>query len=427
MTAEYESSAFPAHSPSVVSAAQKHPQDSAERVTRPWTAMFGLAWLGYWAANLVPLQLLIPEQLEAIAPESKVFNYAVINGISGIVALIALPVCGALCDRTRNRVGRRRTWLGLGAVAFACGLIATGEQTSVVGLSVAWSATMLGLSAATAGLTATMADRVPVSQRGAVSSAIYGPQALGVAAGIAIVSAFSLSSAEGYVVLAVLLLACTAPFLLAYRDVASGHEPVLHLAAVARSMGRSLKNREFSWAFTGRLMVNLANSLGTCYMLYFLTDGLEVANPESALLGVTVVYLLAGISATVIFGTVSDRLGRRRIFIAAAAIFEALAGFLLASLPSVPTVVVTSALMGAGFGAYMAVHQALVTEILPDAESRAQDLGIMNIGTFVPPTVAPLLASFMITSSHSYPMLFAAVGVTAAIGAALTCKIRTVR
>jgi len=83
--------------------------------------------------------------------------------------------------------------------------------------------------------------------------------------------------------------------------------------------------------------------------------------------------------------------------------------------------------MGGGFGAYMAVDQALITQVLPDAESRAKDLGIMSIGSVVPPTLAPLIASFIITSNRGYALLFTAVGVTAAVGAALVYRIRSVR
>ena len=423
MSAESE---FPAP-PLAASAGRVPTHGQSVPVSRRWTASFGLVWFGYWMANLVPLQLLLPQQLAAIDPASKVRDFAVVNGISGLVALFALPLCGALCDRSRSRFGRRRIWLGAGALAFAAGVIITGRQTSVTGVSVAWAATMLGLSAATAGLTAVIADRVPVSQRGMISSAIYGPQALGVVAGIAIVSAFGLSSARGYVVIAALLIVCTVPFLLAYRDIADGSESPLRVRTMIGSLGSSLRNREFAWAFGGRLLVNLANSLGTCYFLYFLTDDLKVSNPDSSLLVVTVVYLLAGLLATTVAGVLSDRLGRRRIFVALAAVLQALSGFLLACFPSMPVTLAASALMGAGFGAYMAVDQALVTQVLPDAGSRAKDLGIMNIGSVVPPALAPLIASIFITSVGGYPVLFTAVGVTATIGATLVYRVRSVR
>jgi MFS family permease len=395
-------------------------------VSRRWTARYSLVWFGYWIANLVPLQLLLPQQLQDISPQSKVTDFAIVNGISGLVALIALPISGALCDRSRNRFGRRRVWLGGGVLAVAAGVVVTSMQTTVPGVTVAWSATMLGLSAATAGLTAVIADRVPERQRGMISSAIYGPQALGVVVGIALVAAFDLSPERGYLIIAALLVVCTLPFLLSYRDVAHPAEPALRLRTVVTSLGRSLKHRDFAWAFGGRILVNLANSLGTCYSLYFLIDGLKVADPETSLLLVTVVYLAAGLAATTVAGILSDRLGRRRIFVAVTAFLQAFAGFLLAAFPSMTTYFVSSALMGGGFGAYMAVDQALITQVLPDAESRAKDLGIMNIGALVPPALAPLLASLFITSGLGYPMLFTAVGIGATIGAALTYRVRSV-
>src|SRR5258708_9941035 len=106
----------------------------AEPVSRGWTARFSLVWFGYWMANLVPLQLLLPNQLAAIDPGSKVRDFAVVNAASGLVALVALPTCGALSDRSRSRWGRRRTWIAAGVVLFAAGLAMTGAQTSWTGL-----------------------------------------------------------------------------------------------------------------------------------------------------------------------------------------------------------------------------------------------------------------------------------------------------
>ncbi|MEU9955123.1 MFS transporter [Streptomyces sp. NPDC050982] len=398
-----------------------------EPVSRGWITLFGLVWFGFWMASLVPLQLLLPQQLEIIDPASKVHSFAVVNALAGLVSLLALPVCGALCDRSRSRFGRRRLWLAGGALWFAAGLAITGEQTTVTGMTLAWSASMLGLSAATAGLTAMIADRVPVGQRGLVSSSIYGPQALGVVTGIALVSVFALSPASGYLVIAALLIVCILPFLARFRDTSYDAEPALSLRTLLASMGRSLGNRDFAWAFGGRLLVNLANSLGVCYTLYFLTDDLKVPDPAGSLLACTALYLVAGVLASSVAGVLSDRLGRRRIFVALAALLQAASGFLLASFPNLGVTLVASAVMGAGFGAYMAVDQALITQVLPDAESRAQDLGIMNIAAVVPPSLAPLIASFIITSDRGYPLLFSCVGVAATVGVLLVYRVRSVR
>ncbi|WP_219842010.1 hypothetical protein, partial [Neisseria gonorrhoeae] len=153
------------------------------------------------------------------------------------------------------------------------------------------------MSAATAGLTAVVADRVPDEQRGTVSSAIYAPQALRVVAGLALVSTLALSVLGGYLCVALALVFCSVPFLLSYRETDSP-TALLSLHSIVASLIDSLRHRDFAWAFGGRILVNVANSLGTCYLLFFLTDGLRVADPTASLLEVTVVYLFACVLCT---------------------------------------------------------------------------------------------------------------------------------
>src|SRR4051794_39459279 len=147
------------------------------RVPQGWTVRFGLLWFGFWAANLAPVQLVLPNQFDRLDHAHKVRDFGLVSGLTGVVALIALPLFGALCDRTRSRIGRRRVWMIGGTVVFAAGLIATGLQTSWVGVGVAWLVATLGVDMATAGATAAIADEVPDEQRGTISAAIYGPQA----------------------------------------------------------------------------------------------------------------------------------------------------------------------------------------------------------------------------------------------------------
>ena len=51
--------------------------------------------------------------------------------------------------------------------------------------------------------------------------------------------------------------------------------------------------------------------------------------------------------------------------------------------------VVGMAISGLGFGMYMAVDLALVTDVLPDADSAAKDLGVFNLANALPFALAP--------------------------------------
>ena len=167
---------------------------------------------------------------------------------------------------------------------------------------------------------------------------------------------------------------------------------------------------DFAWAFGGRVAVNIGNALGTTYLLYFFTNDLRLKDPDTALLEVTAIYLVFTLITTYGGGVLSDRSGRRRMFVAVASVLQGIAAVLLVIWPSFGTTLVAGAFLGAGYGAFLSVDQALVTQVLPDAETRAKDLGIMNIGTNVPQAIAPVVAALVIDQLGGYRVLFAFAG-----------------
>ena len=295
-------------------------------VPRGWTVRFSLLWFGFWMANLVPIQLLLPNQLDAIDPAHKIRDFGLINAATGFAALVTLPLFGALCDRTRSRFGRRRVWMVGGVAVFAGGLVLCGTQTHPVGLGLCWLLASLGINMATSGLTATIADEVPEQQRGAISSAVYGPQAVGLLVGLVVITAMNNNGLIAYGFLAIALLLTAWPFVAYFRDLPpdAARPEALTLRAVASTMWISPREHpDFAWGFGGRALVNIGNALGTTYLLYFLQDDLKAADPDASLVVLTLIYLIFTVSATYAGGYLSDRLGRRRIFVLTASLLQA--------------------------------------------------------------------------------------------------------
>ncbi|MGH3414336.1 MAG: MFS transporter [Marmoricola sp.] len=395
-------------------------------VNRAWTTRFTLVWFGIWMAWLVPIQLVLPDQLDRIDHAHRVTDFGVVNGVVGVFAILSLPAFGALCDRTSSRLGRRRVWVAGGVVVFAAGLVLSGIQTDWVALCGTWVLASLGNNMMAAGLTATIADQVPERQRGMISGAIYGPQAVGVLVGLLAVE--GLGTGPRFVALAIGLVVLSLPFLLGHRDSPPGETSPLSLRAVAAGMWIDPRSHpDFAWAFGGRVLVNFGNAFGTTELLFFLRDDLKVPDPDASLVTLTLVYLAFTLVATYVGGILSDRTGRRRVFVAVASALQAVAGLALAVFPSFHVALVGAALLGAGYGAFMSVDQALITAVLPSAEDRAKDLGIMNIGSVGPQAFAPLLAGVVITAAGGYSTLFALAGVTTLVGAAMVYRIRSVR
>ena len=86
------------------------------------------------------------------------------------------------------------------------------------------------------------------------------------------------------------------------------------------------------------------------------------------------------------------------------------------------------AISGLGFGVYFAVDLALVTQVLPDTDNAAKDLGVFNIAGALPCTIAPAIApAVLAVGGGSYSVLYTVAGLCAVIGAFAILPVRRVR
>jgi MFS family permease len=115
------------------------------------------------------------------------------------------------------------------------------------------------------------------------------------------------------------------------------------------------------------------------------------------------------------------------VFVYAAAYLQGLAALLLAFVPAFPVAMGAAGLLGLGYGCFMAVDQALATQVLPDSHSRGKDLGIMNIATAVPQAFAPLLGAFIVAAVGGFTALFISSAIAAALGGLAILPIKSVR
>jgi MFS family permease len=404
--------------------------EPTRRVSAGWSATFALAWLGIWMAQLTPVQLLLPEQVEDQLNSTdwvdNVVAFGVVSGIAGLFVLIAYPLTGALSDRTTSRFGRRRPWIAAGALLFAVSLIVLGRQDNIVGIGVWWTVTIVGFCVMTAALTATISDQVPVNQRGIISGWISAPQALGIILGLVLVTDIFTGRLVGYSLLAGLLLVLTLPFLFRLRDqvLPPPDKPRLRLADWWIS---PRQYPDFGWTLLSRVLVNFGNAFGTTLLLYFLKYYVKVADADAAILELSLVYMFFVVVASLALGRLSDRLGRRKVFVWMASASQGLAAIMLAFFPHYGVAMMGAALLGIGYGCFLSVDQALATQVLPDPADRGKDLGIMNIATAFPQAMAPLLGAFVVAYAGGFATLYLVAGLTSLVGAACVLPIKQVR
>jgi MFS family permease len=404
--------------------------EPTRRVSGGFLASLTVANVGILITFFTPLQNLLPRYAELVAGTgSKEAALAWISGVGAIAAIVINPIAGALSDRTSSRFGRRRPWVLAGTLFGAAMLVLLTFQTSVVGLALVWALILAGSNAAFAGVTAYVPDQVPVNQRGLVSGLIGMAQVFGVVVGLAVVSFVVTDLRQGAWAVAVLLVVLPLPLVLRIPDAAlpAGHVSAFRLGGFIREFWISPREHpDFAWAWITRFLMWLGTSMVTLYLLFYLSDGLGHPEPAKAQTMLTALYGLGTILTAVVGGRMSDRSGKRKVYVLWASLVMAGAALILAFVPTVAAAAVAALILGLGYGVYLAVDQALITQVLPAAADRARHLGVINIANAAPQVLAPVIAAPIVTQLGGYPMLYTTVALVTGLAGILVQRIRSV-
>ena len=404
-----------------------------KRVGPLWMTLFTLAWLAIWTVQLTPIQLLLPLQLDTNSQGQDWIAGVVWAGIvlsaGGLVGIVAAPVSGRWSDRTRSRWGRRRPWAIAGSLVAAAGLVLTGLATGPVAVGAAWIVVSVGVSVAMAALTAMIADQL-TTQRGSASAAASSAQAVGIVVGVGAVVLLGLGIWPAYLLMAAIIAVVGVGTAVLLPD-APAHELALPAPRTA-ARPASWRDRDFLWLLISRLVVNIGNAFGTSLLLFFLLYGVRVPAGEAQddLLLLIVIYTVFVVIASIVAGMVSDRaagdpLRRRRALTAASAVVQAVSGVVILISPSVLMTSIAAAIMGAGYGAYMAVSLAFATDLLTDPDDHARDLGLVNVSAQLGQLLGPLLGAGLVALVGGFWLLFTAAAVLSVVGGVMTYVVRT--
>lgn len=392
-------------------------------ITAATLALF-IAYIGIGA-------LLLPFQIGQLAPENKVAVLSVFTGISVLFAVVANPLAGALSDRTTSRFGRRRPWIFLGGLMTAVSLFLMWRATTLPLLFIGWCGIQIFSNFSLATVAATIPDQVPERQRGAVSG-IYGlaiPLG-GILGALLVGQVFKAAPTNAYlfIIVAVLVTHLALAALMADKILPKGYLPPFRLGEFLKGFWVDpRKHPDFAWAWLIRFIPFIGYFMGTNYILYYLQDVVKYPSPVQGASTFTILSTAVSILSTLLGGFLSDRVQRRKLFVMVSMVILAAAMLLLAFFQTWPFVLLAAAVLGFGFGAYLAVDVAITTLVLPSAQDRAKDLGIVNIASTLPQSLAPVIAGVVIGTAKSYTLLYVLAAVFILLGIFFVGRIRSVR
>ena len=397
-------------------------------------ALYAAAYLATSLVFIAPLLVTLALKVNSlVGADRAASSLSLVAATGSLVALVANPLFGRLSDRTTSRWGMRRPWMTVGLAGGSVGILVVALAPRVWVVLLGWCLAQLFFNAMLAAMVAVLPDQVPVEQRGTVAGVLGVCLPIASVGGTYVVKVFAGNE------LAMFLAPCAIGgfFILVFalylddRRLTRAHKPPWSLRQLLGTFYVSPRQHpDFAWAFASRFMFILAYAFLVTYQAYYLLDHLESPEdevPEQIFLG-TLTQAVVVVLASVVGGRLSDRTGRRKPFVAGAAVVYGLALFMIAMASDFQAFLVGMAVAGLGFGLYVAVDLALVSDVLPDPESAAKDLGVLNIAGALPFSIGPALAPLVLAiGSGSYQVLYAVAGVCALIGAAVILPVRRVR
>jgi MFS family permease len=389
-----------------------------------------IALVGLFVALLPPVIVSLALKVNEIAADNTAGVLSLALGLGALMALLMNPLAGRLSDRTRGRFGMRRPWIIGGIVAGYLSLILLTQAGDVFSLVLAWMLVQLSFNAAIAALLAIMADSVRPKNRGRVAAAVGVAQNGSLVIGVFIVQLFDATTPQVLVPGAVGC-AVVITFALTFKDRVLTEKPATAFG-VKDFFGSFVfdprKNPDFGWAWLMRFLLTAAAVTATNYLALYLINNLGVseADAANAVFYATLFNVVGVVSTTFVAGWLSDRLGRRKIFVFVAALVAVVGLLILAFAPNLTVVYVAQLIIGAGIGSFYAVDLALVTDVLPSSTDNGKDLGVVNIAQALPQSLVPAAAGGVV-AAVGYPGLFISGAVLGILGAVAAFRVKGVR
>ncbi|MDR2379823.1 MAG: MFS transporter [Bifidobacteriaceae bacterium] len=374
---------------------------------------------------------LLPLWLQELDADSKVAHYGIVGTLAATCAIIAQPLWGGLSDRTRGRWGRRAPWIAAGAGGIGCCIALLGASSIFPLIVAAACGVQICYSMFSAPLTAIVADRTPVERRG-VMSALGGAGAyLGVLGGVLVVSMFASRVQLGFLACAAFVVVAGVPLGIGLKRDSRllPREPKRPVREALQSFWVSPRRYpDFAWVFVARLVLITGFWGIYSFLLYLAQDycGLSVEEAARVYPLLSAVLMAAILVSIVPGGWISDRLGRRKIVVMVASGLIGASVIVPLLSPTIPALALSLAIAGVGFGAYLSVDQALMTQVLPSVADSGKQLGILNIAQAGGQVLAPGVAAGVI-GLVGYRGLYVFAGVMALAAIALVAPIKSVR
>ena len=316
-----------------------------------------------------------------------------ITTVGVVIAILVQPTMGAISDHTRHRLGRRKPYIIAGT---AMDLVFLAFLAWAFWNELYWpflaGVALLQFSSnfAQGPYQGYVPDLVPSGQVGLASGLLGAANLAGnlIGPGLAVLFIAILPDMLGFPeitlgLFAVIALIEVVTMLITVIWVPDRPAPPNELSLIQRAKSAwgtdILAERDFVWVMVSRLLVLTGLVTLQAFAVFYLENvhGMAPNDAQGAAIPVLVTLLVAALLAAIPGARISSRIGRKPVLYVAIAL-GSIGGLLLAVAPAYWMVVAAAVPIGICSGVFLGVDWALMTDIIPKAES-GRYMGISNI------------------------------------------------
>lgn len=396
----------------------------------------------YWFATSMKwfiLFFLTPSLVNEIVPGGEKNRWwGLIVAVGAAEAMIGPAIMGWLSDRTPTKWGRRRPFIALGAALTAIALLVMGKAESIAGLMIAYLLIQISDDIGTGPYASAIPELVPEADRGKASGSMGLMQLLGQVTAVAAGLALGSSPWLIFVAMAGVNVLCAVSSILSIAKLEKqGAAPAAPFEKIRfASLWTPLRDPDFRWAWLTRFLNALGFYIVLNYLLNFLKDVVKVYDlgfvkfddPFKAVIAMAALLSLTGALSSVINGKRADRVGRKSVVVMAGWImFFPLLAFCMLS--EYAHIVPLAVVFGYGYGAYLSADWALVSDVLPDKDNPARDMGVWQMSVAAPQVLSGLIGGIIdwgntMGDGYGYRIAFFVASLSMLMGSILVRRIR---
>lgn len=363
------------------------------------------------------LTLLLPMKIDAIAPDARIGIVTVTTILGAIAASVSNIAFGAWSDRVRAAGGGRRVFVGGGLTGTVASFALIALATTPGAIVAAVVLFQVAVNAMLGPFLAIVADEVPDEHKGIAGGllALATPLASAVSTGTLL---FANHEAARLALVALAMTALTLPLLFVHARATSGprHDPGPD----------PLARQDLVATWVARLLVQISGTVLLYFLLFYfqsVTSGLSAQALATRTGQLMTIAFIVPLPVAVLFGRLSDRTGVRKPFLLVAALLAATGLLAMATADDWQQAAVGFSLYAVGSATFLALHATFAMQLLPTAEHRGRDLGLLNLTNTLPSLIGPALA-WLLATPNDFSALMVALAVLTALGGAAMLGVR---